>query len=77
MKQVMISDSGGQLELLEMMPVFLNGASKFTYVFKAHESLDKRAMIQYFKDGKLVWEYEAPQTDEAYMKQCNTHHEVP
>ena len=69
-KQVMISDSGGQLELLEMMPVFLNGVSKFTYVFKAHESLDKRAMIQYFKDGKLVWEYEAPQTNEAYMKQC-------
>ena len=69
-KQVMILDSGGQLELLEMLPVFLNGASKFTYVFKAHESLDKRAMIRYFKDGKLVWEYEAPQTNEAIMKQC-------
>ena len=69
-KQVMISDSGGQLALLEMLPVFLNGASKFVYVFKAHESLDKRAMIQYFKDGKLVWEYEAPQTNEAYIKQC-------
>ena len=69
-KQVTISDSGGQLALLEMLPVFLNGASKFVYVFKANESLDKRAMIQYFKNGKLVWEYEAPQTNEAIMKQC-------
>ena len=69
-KQVVMVDSGGQLELLETLPVFLNGASKFAYVFKANESLDKRAMIRYFKDGKLVWEYEAPQTNEAIMKQC-------
>ena len=69
-KQVLILDSGGQLELLEMLSVFLNGASKFAYVFKANESLDTRAKIRYFKDGKLVWEYEAPQTNEAILKLC-------
>ena len=57
LRQLLIVDSGGQPEFLEMMPVFLNGASKFVYVMKAHESLEKRAMVQYFKDNKLVWEF--------------------
>lgn len=51
LKQFLVKDSGGQSELLEMMPVFLRGASKF--VFKLNESLEKRAMIRYFKSGKL------------------------
>ena len=70
MRQILILDSGGQPEFLEMLSVFLNGASKFTYVFKAHESLDMRAMIQYFKDNELVGEYEASLTNEEIMKQC-------
>ena len=70
LRQFLVLDSGGQLELLEMMPVFLRGASKFVYVLKLNESLDKRAMIRYFKDGKLVWEYEAYMTNEASLRQC-------
>ena len=63
-------DSGGQPELLEMMPVFLRGASKFVYVMKLHDSLDERAMIRYFKDGKLVWEYPAYLTNEGTLRLC-------
>ena len=70
LRQFLVLDSGGQLELLEMMPIFLRGASKFVYVLKLNESLDKRAMIRYFKDGKLVWEYEAYMTNEASLRQC-------
>ena len=70
LRQILVLDSGGQLELLEMMPVFLRGVSKFVYVMKLNESLDKRAMIRYFRDGKLVWEYEAYMTNEASMRQC-------
>ena len=70
LRQFLVLDSGGQLELLEMMPVFLRGASKFVYVLKLNESLDERAMIRYFKDGKLVWEYEAYMTNEASVRQC-------
>ena len=70
LRQFLLLDSGGQLELLEMMPVFLRGASKFVYVLKLNESLDERAMIRYFKDGKLVWEYEAYMTNEASLRQC-------
>ena len=70
LRQFLVLDSGGQLELLEMMPIFLRGASKFVYVLKLNESLDKRAMIRYFKDGKLVWEYEAYMTNEASLQQC-------
>ena len=70
LRQFLVLDSGGQLELLEMMPVFLRGASKFVYVLKLNESLDERAMIRYFKEGKLVWEYEAYMTNEASLRQC-------
>ena len=70
LRQFLVLDSGGQLELLEMMPVFLRGASKFVYILKLNESLDERAMIRYFKDGKLVWEYEAYMTNEASLRQC-------
>ena len=70
LKQFLVLDSGGQPELLEMMPVFLRGASKFAYVLKLNESLDKRAMIRYFKDGKLVWEYPAYLTNEGTLRLC-------
>ncbi|CAI8022024.1 hypothetical protein GBAR_LOCUS12966, partial [Geodia barretti] len=70
LKQFLMLDSGGQPELLEMMPVFLRCASKFVYVLKLHESLDERAMIRYFKDGKLVWEYPAYLTNEGTLRLC-------
>ena len=70
LRQFLVLDSGGQPELLEMMPVFLRGASKFAYILKLHESLDKRAMIRYFKDGKLVWEYPAYLTNEGTLRLC-------
>ena len=70
LRQLLIVDSGGQPEFLETMPVFLNGASKFVYVMKAHEKLEKRSMVQYFKDNKLVWEFHASHTNEDTLKQC-------
>jgi GTPase SAR1 family protein len=70
LRQMLVLDSGGQPELLEMMPVFLRGASKFVYVLKLHESLDKRATIRYFKDGKLVWEFPAYLTNEGTLRLC-------
>ena len=69
--QTLVLDSGGQPQFDELMPVFLNGASKFVYVFKAHESLDARSMIRYFdKEGILVFEFPAFQTNEETLKQC-------
>ena len=70
LRQLLIVDSGGQPEFLETMPVFLNGASKFVYVMKAHEKLEKRTMVQYFKDNELVWEFPASHTNEDTLKQC-------
>ena len=70
LRQMLVLDSGGQPELLEMMPVFLRGASKFVYVLKLDESLDKRATIRYFKDGKLVWEFPAYLTNEGTLRLC-------
>ena len=38
-RQILILDSGGQPPFHELLPVFLNGATKFMYVFKVHKSL--------------------------------------
>ena len=70
LRQMLVLDSGGQPDLLEMMPVFLRGASKFVYVLKLHESLDERPTIRYFKDGKLVWKYPAYLTNEGTLRLC-------
>ena len=70
-RQILVLDSGGQPQFHEMMPLFLNGASKFVYVFKVHESLDKRTMVRYFDGcGELVYEFPASQTNEDTLKQC-------
>ena len=69
--QTLVLDSGGQPQFHELMSVFLNGATEFVYVFKANESLDKKAVIRYFdKEGTLVYEFTASQTNEETLKQC-------
>ena len=69
-RQILVIDSGGQPHFHEMMPVFLNGASEFVYVFKVHEGLDEKTMIRYYHLGKLVYEFPASQTNEETLKQC-------
>ena len=70
LRQILVLDSGGQPHFHELIPVFLNGASDFVYVFKVHESLNIRSMIRYFKEGKLVFQFQATQTNEETLKQC-------
>ena len=69
-RQILMLDSGGQPPFHELLPVFLNGASKFMYIFKVHESLKDRSLIQYFKDGKLVGQFPASLTNEDTLKLC-------
>ena len=69
--QTLVLDSGGQPQFHELMPVFLNGASEFVYVFKVNEPLDARSVIRYFdEEGVFVFEYPAFQTNEETLKQC-------
>ena len=70
LRQVLLLDSGGQPQLHEVLPVFLNGASKFLYVHKLYESMGKRPMIRYFKKDKVVGEFPASQTNEDTLKLC-------
>ena len=70
LRQILVLDSGGQPHFHELFPVFLNGASDFIYVFKVNESLDMRSMIRYSKEGKVVFEVCATQTNEETLKQC-------
>ena len=69
-RQILMLDSGGQPPFHELLPVFLNGASKFMYIFKVHESLKDRSLIQYFKDDKLVGQFPASLTNEDTLKLC-------
>ena len=71
-KWTYVIDSGGQPQFQEVMPVFLNGASDFVYVFKVHESMNDRPMIAYFDDsGELVCEpHPSFHTNEESLKQC-------
>ena len=68
--QTLVLDSGGQPQFHELMPVFLNGASEFIYVFKVNESLDAKSVIRYFKEDTLVFEFTASQTNAETLKQC-------
>ena len=71
MIQTLVLDSGGQPQFHELMPVFLNGASEFVYVFNVNESLDARSKVRYFdEEGTLMWEFTASQTNEETLKQC-------
>ena len=71
MIQTLVLDSGGQPQFHELMPVFLNGASEFVYVFNVSESLDAQSMVRYHDEkGTLVFEFPASQTNEETLKQC-------
>ena len=69
-RQILMLDSGGQPPFHELLPVFLNGASKFMYVFKVHESLKDRSQIQYVKENQLVGQFPASLTNEDTLKLC-------
>ena len=70
LRQMLVLDSGGQPHLHELMPIFLNGASEFVYVFRIHDRLNERSMIRYFVRDELLYEFPACQTNEETLKQC-------
>ena len=70
LRQMLVLDSGGQPHLHELMPIFLNGASEFVYVFRIHDRLNERSMIRYFVRDELLYEFPASQTNEETLKQC-------
>ena len=52
---VYVIDSGGQQQFHEVLPIFLNGATYFLYVFKINEELDSKPTIPYSdKDEKPI-----------------------
>ena len=67
-----IIDSGGQHEFHEVLPIFLNEASDFIYVFKVHESVDERPHIAFYDcSGKLLCEpHPSYLTNKEIFKQC-------
>ena len=65
-------DSGGQHEFHEVLPIFLNGASNFIFVFRVHESMDEQPLITFYDhSGQLLCE-PCPSylTNEEIFRQC-------
>ena len=67
-----VIDSGGQHEFHEVLPIFLNGASDFIFVFKVNESMDERPDVAFYdSSGKLVCEpHSSYLTNEEIFKKC-------
>ena len=66
-----IIDSGGQPQFHEVLPVFLNSASRFVFVLKLNEPLNAKPKACYYDNGKLVWEeHLSYQTSDEIFKRC-------
>ena len=69
---VYLIDSGGQQEFHEVLPIFLNGASDFIYVFRLNDPLDRQPKNSYCdSSGEPVCEpHPSPLTNEDIFKRC-------
>ena len=65
-----VIDSGGQHEFHEVLPIFLNGASDFIFVFRVHDELEERPKIAFYDSGDKLHEYPSFLTNEEIFKQC-------
>ena len=65
-----VIDSGGQHEFHEVLPIFLNGASDFIYVFRVHDKLDEQPKIAFYDNGDKLHEYSSFLTNEEIFKHC-------
>ena len=69
---VYITDSGGQPQFHEVLPIFLRRTSVYIFVMKLSESLDEQPLIKYFDDsGNILCEpYPAAHTNVQILRHC-------
>ena len=51
---VYFTDSGGQPQFHNLLPLFIQGISAALFVLRLCEGLDEHPMVEYYKDGELV-----------------------
>ena len=69
---VYITDSGGQPQFHEILPIFLRHTSAYIFVMKLSESLDERPLIEYFdENGNIICKPNpAAHTNLQILKHC-------
>jgi len=69
---VQVTDSGGQPQFHEILPVFLRRTSAYVFVLKLSERLDNYPLVEYYDEsGRLVGaSYHAAQTNQNILKHC-------
>ena len=69
---VQITDSGGQPQFHEVLPVFLRRTSAYVFVLKLSECLDAHPLVEYYDEsGRLVSApYHAAQTNQNILQHC-------
>ena len=67
-----ITDSGGQPQFHEMLPIFLRGVSYYVFVFKLSEELGSHPTVElYDEEGKLVGiPYTSAHSNEQLLQHC-------
>ena len=51
---IYFTDSGGQPQFHNLLPLFIHAISAALFVFRLCEGLDEHPMVEYYKDGELV-----------------------
>ena len=71
-KRVQITDSGGQPQFHEVLPIFLRGTSVYVFFQKLSEKLDAYSTVEYFdENGESVCvPYQASQTNLQVFQHC-------
>ena len=68
---VQITDSGGQPQFHEVLPVFLRRTSAYVFVLKLSECLDAHPLVKYYNEsGRLVSAPYHAQTNQNILKHC-------
>jgi len=69
---VYLTDSGGQPQFHEVLPIFLRRTSVYIFVMKLSESLDEQPLVEYFDDnGDVICKpYTAAHTNMQIMRHC-------
>ncbi len=66
-----VTDSGGQPQFLEILPIFIHHISLGIITVKLNERLDHRPMVQYYKDGQPLGEsYKSCYSHKQIIKYC-------
>ena len=62
LQRLLIIDSGGQPEFLELIPIFMKDLSVCIFVIKLSDELSSKPVVKWCSEGEEVWLYKSDKT---------------